>query len=103
MAVDSIPCRLPDMPRHHFHHVLTACTLPPQRTSPADLRIGVVLPIALAVGGAILQQLLVGTDIHIALCVVAKLAFAKQPFSMIGLAIPGDPIDPPLFQSVGDG
>src|SRR5579859_5253100 len=103
MAVHSIPRRLPDMPRHHLHHVLTACTLPPQGTSPADLRIGVVLPIALAVGGAILQQPLVGTDIHIALCVVAKLVFAKQSFSMIGPPIPRYSVNPPLFQPLCQG
>src|SRR4051794_6326855 len=103
MAVDSVPRRLPHMPRHHLHHVLTACTLPPQGTSPADLRIGVVLPIALAVGGAILQLLLVGTDIHVAFRVVAKLVFAKQSFSMIRPPIPGYSVNPALFQPLRQG
>src|SRR4029077_2106469 len=103
MAVHSVPRRLPDMPRHHLHPVLTARTLPPQGTSPADLRIGVVLPIALAGGGAILQPLLVGTDIHITPCIVAKLVFAKQPFSMIGPPIPRHSVNPPLFQPLRQG
>ncbi len=102
-SVHSAPRRLPHMPRHHFHHVLTARTLSPQRTFPADLRIGVVLPIALAVGGAILQQLLVGTDIHIAFRVIAKLVFAKQPFSSIRPPISCDSVNPALFQPLRQG
>src|SRR5205823_5106690 len=100
MAVHSIPRRLPHMPRYHLHHVLTACTLPPQRTSPADLRIGVVLPIALAVGGAILQQLLVGTNIHVAFHVIVELAFAEQPFSVVGPPISRYSVNPALLQTL---
>jgi hypothetical protein len=55
------------------------------------------LPITLAVGGAILQQLLVGTDIHIAFRVIVELAFGEQPFASIRPPISRYSVNPALF------
>jgi hypothetical protein len=64
---------------------------------PTLAGIGVILPVAFPIRRAINQQLLSRTHIPIPFRVVAELAFGKQFFAVIGLAISRDPVNPALL------
>ena len=72
--------------------------LVPHRAVAALVRIGVVLPIAFAVGRAVDQQLSVGADIDIELFVVVILAFVELAFAMGWSAVADHSVDVALFQ-----
>lgn len=98
MLVHLLPARLPDMPCHHLGCVARLRALVPHRAVAALARIGVILPIAFAVGGAVGKQLPVRTDIDIQLFLVAVLTLVKVAFAVGGRPIADYPVNIALLE-----
>ena len=67
VPVDLLLAVFPYMPRDHLGVIATLRAFAAHRAVAALLRIGVVLAVALAIGGAVESQLPVGTEIDISL------------------------------------
>ena len=77
VAVDALLALFPHVPGEDLGVIATFRAPAAQRADAALLRVGVVLPVALAVGGAVRDQLSVGAEIDIQLLVIAELAFME--------------------------
>ncbi len=86
------------MPGDDLGVIATFRALAAHRAGAALLGVGVVLPVALAVGGAVGDQLPVGTEIDIQLGVILELAFVEVALAVGGPAIARHRVDIALFE-----
>jgi hypothetical protein len=103
VLIDALPAGFPHVPRHHFGQVCALCALLTHRAVRTLVCIGVVLPVAFPIGGAVSEQLSVGADIDIQLLVIAVLALVEVAIAMRGQAIADHSIDAALFQTLCNG
>src|ERR1700739_1694355 len=103
VLIHALPARFPHMPCHYFGVVTALRALLARRTGAALIWIGVVLPVALAIGGPITEQLTIGADVDIKLLLVAVLALVEVTVAVRRRAIADHPIDVALLQTLCDG
>ena len=103
VCVDRLLVVFPYMPDDDLDPVRTPRALPLHRTTGALVRRGSVFPVALAVGGAVREDLTVGAKIGISFPVVNILAFVEIAVSVVRTAVAHDAVDPALIKPLADG
>ena len=87
------------MPRHYLGRVRRLLALVAHWAVVALVRVGAILPIPLAVGGPVGEQLPVGTDVDIELLLVAILALVEVAVAVRRGPIADHPVDVALLPS----